>query len=307
MFEILVSDLLRYSHLLAVAVGIGVAVETETYMYRRRRTKISPGMMTALEHRHRVILAALGVMWVTGLALVALRTGFQLSAFTPKLWAKITVVTLLTINAVFVSQVALPVMLSHIGKPIAALPRQAQSAIFSVAGISATSWLAALALGSSAFLKVASAPLFQSGLPVAYIAGIFAANYVGRRLFAGQTTPRTSRAAPTQKGVERIAPAPATQPVAAPATRQAAAPVSKPATTPSAPVRSKPEVPVAKPQRRPAPTPAVTVRASDLAIAFPQKLKRQPRMKPAQHEVARLQSASRADLRQIAAELGGRA
>ncbi|MEO1239974.1 MAG: hypothetical protein AAFW64_10095, partial [Pseudomonadota bacterium] len=118
MFEILVSDVLRLAHLLAVAVGFGAAVETEIFMLKRRKTIISRGLMSGLGHRHTVILYALGAMWITGLALVALRTGFLLDAFTPKLWAKITVVTILSVNAMFVASVAIPILNGHAGKRI---------------------------------------------------------------------------------------------------------------------------------------------------------------------------------------------
>ncbi|MEL7026691.1 MAG: hypothetical protein AAGO57_05605 [Pseudomonadota bacterium] len=187
MFDILVSDLLRYAHLLAVAVGLGVAIETETFMLMRRKNPISEELMAGIEHRHRVVFYALGAMWVTGMALIALRTGFQISAFTPKLWAKISVVTILTVNAYFVAEVAIPILADYKGRRISAMPKAARKALFAVAGISATSWLVALGLGSSALLRVGPAWFFQSMLPVAYIAGIFAANYVGQKLYAPET------------------------------------------------------------------------------------------------------------------------
>ncbi|MDJ1006703.1 MAG: hypothetical protein QNJ13_02670 [Paracoccaceae bacterium] len=268
MFELLVSDTLRFAHLLAVAVGFGVAVETEAFMIRRRRTVISPGMLSGLDHRHRVILWALGAMWVTGLALVALRTGFQLSAFTPKLWAKITVVTILSVNAFFVAEVALPIIAEHKGRPIAALSGPAQSALFSVAGISAASWFVALALGSSAILKVSPADFFQTALPVAYVAGIVGANVIGRKLYE---KPRSAarRASASAASAKRV-PTATRAPKAAP----------RPAPEDRAPAPSPPPQAAVRKVRQPAAT-AVEVRASDLAIAFPPKPKRRPRLQPA--------------------------
>lgn len=330
MFDLLVADILRFSHLLSVAAGFGVAVETEIFMMRRRKSAISPGLQSGIEHRHRVILYALGAMWVTGMALIALRTGFQLSAFTPKLWAKISVVAILTINALFISEVALPILKQHAGKRITALPNSARRALFAVAGISATSWIFAMALGSSALLKVAPAWLFQSLLPVAYIAGILVANLVGQKLYAPakrpaparravQTQPKpvaqtteakTARPKPPRAAVTK--PLPAAEPEVATARSARTSSDAKPVATTRVPVAnevaartdpavSAPQTP--KPRRKIAPK--LEPRATDLAIAFPQKLKRKPRLK-ADPLNAPSQSAARDRLAEVAAELAAR-
>ncbi|MEM9707290.1 MAG: hypothetical protein AAF871_00740 [Pseudomonadota bacterium] len=184
-FDLLVSDSLRLLHLLAVAIGFGVAIESEIYMICRRKSPISHGMIQSLHHRHRIVLIAVGAMWVTGFALIALRTGLQLSAFTPKLWAKLSVVMILTANAALIAEVALPMLKSFDGKRLGDLPIQAQRALYSVAGISAASWFMAFTLGSSVILKTGPAPLFQIVLPTVYIAGILAANLVAGRVFSG--------------------------------------------------------------------------------------------------------------------------
>ncbi|MEM9852081.1 MAG: hypothetical protein AAF761_08785 [Pseudomonadota bacterium] len=338
MFDIIVSDLLRLAHLLAVAVGFGVAVETEIFMLKRRRTTVSPGMMSGLKHRHSVILYALGAMWVTGAALVALRTGFLLEAFTPKLWAKVTVVTILSVNAMFVAQVAMPILADHTGQRISALPVTAQRALFAVAGVSATSWLVALLLGSSTLLKTSPAWLFQSALPLAYVLGILIANVVGQHLYATRKDRRTN---PTPFALRKLkrSPRPTAKPHALKAKRPAppraavttplpAAPTTEPAVSlhervpkvpratpvPAAPTvtAENTKVTATKPQgrkqmraRKPK-TPNVEVRASDLAIAFPQKLKRQLRLKPdpqAGPPLSPAQVATRERLVEVAAEL----
>ena len=306
MFELFVSDALRFAHLLAVAVGFGVAVETEVYMARRRRTAISPGLLSGLGHRHRVILAALAAMWVTGLALVALRTGFQLADVTPKLWAKIIVVTILSVNAVFVSEIAMPILAAHRGRRIGALPAPRRRALFSVAGISAASWLVAFLLGASAILKVAPASVFQTALPLAYVAGILGANIVGTRLFA----PTPAAALPARQ----------TQPLAAPALKPARSigPVPR-ASEENAHPDPGPTVDAA-PQETPLRSPArkrkrsvvhwgsaeAGPRASDLAIAFPPKPGRGPRLKPGPAENT-THPVARKRLAKVAADLGARA
>lgn len=335
MFDLLVSDSLRLAHILAVAVGFGVAVETEIFMLKRRRTTISPGLMSGLDHRHTVILYALGAMWVTGAALVALRTGFLLDAFTPKLWAKITVVTILSVNAMFVARVAMPILADHAGQRISALPVTAQRALFAVAGISATSWLVALVLGSSVLLKTAPGWLFQSMLPVAYVLGILIANVVGQRLYAPSMQRRSKPATVAKQGTLAVAdpvakaaatkarrPAPPRAAVTVPlpaAPKPGAEPVvhaNAPKITRDRAVEAAPDLPAPNtgappPVRkrkaaRKLQTPQVEVRASDLAIAFPQKLKRKPRLRPdpdAAPALSPAQVAARERLVEVAAEL----
>lgn len=305
MFELLVSDSLRFSHLLAIAVGFGVAIETEIFMLRRRRTLISPGLLSGIEHRHRVILFALAAMWATGTALIALRTGFQLSAFTPKLWAKLSVVAILTINAVFISKIAMPILADYRGQRISNLPAPARRALFAVAGISAASWLIAMLLGASAALKVAPAPVFQSLLPVAYCVGVLVANLVGERLYAPAPVPRQAQASVKPTSPKAVPPAPPRAAVARPAAAKAAAmqvaaqpqPLASPPPTAAAPK------PAATSKRHPASK--VELRVSDLAIAFPQKLKRKPRLK-ADPKVTDAQSQARQRLAEVAAELQAR-
>lgn len=338
MFDIIVSDLLRLAHLLAVAVGFGVAVETEIFMLKRRRTTVSAGMMSGLKHRHSVILYALGAMWVTGAALVALRTGFLFDAFTPKLWAKVTVVTILSVNAMFVAQVAMPILADHAGQRISALPVTAQRALFAVAGISATSWLVALLLGSSVLLKTSPAWLFQSALPVAYVLGILTANVVGQHLYATRKdcrtkpaafalpklkrrpspppkphAPKAKRPAPPRAAVTRPLPtAPKPEPAGSKQSKAPDLPPAKPVTATRDALAEKTATAATKPQQRKrAPekklkTPNLEVRASDLAIAFPQKLKRQPRLKPdpqAGPPLSPAQVAARERLVEVTAEL----
>ena len=309
MLDLFVSDTLRFAHLLTVAVGFGVAVETETFMFRRRRTAISPGMLSGLDHRHRVILYAVGAMWVTGLALVALRTGFQLSAVTPKLWGKITVVTILSVNAIFVARVALPILAEHKGRRIADLPAAKKSALFSVAGVSAASWLVALALGSSAILKVSPAAVFQIGLPLAYIAGILGANWVGRRLFpcpVAEVAPEADAARPapaTEATAHAVAradsePAPA-QRVRAPKSNDEAGPIPPRQVSSAKPKAKYAAVP------RPA-VPRSEPRATDLAIAFaPNRRPGAPRLKVDPDEPKSTQAA-RERLASVLAEMGAR-
>ncbi len=317
MFELIVSDILRFAHLLAVAVGFGVAVETEAFMFRRRRSTISKGMLSGLEHRHKVILYALGAMWVTGLALVALRTGFQISAFTPKLWAKISVVTILTVNAFFVSEIAMPILADHAGKKVTALGQPARQALFAVAGVSATSWILGLGLGSSTLLAAGPGWLFQSLLPAAYVVGIAAAIMVGRRLYKSphQRTPKKPAKAPQDDALIKAVAERLTKPLAPPAAPRAKTidPIPLPevmsaandiAVQPSASAQSQKSKQRLKVRRSALTSHASEPRASDLAIAFAKPAPRKPRLRVDAPENP--QDTIRQNLAALAGDLGVR-
>ncbi|MEO1239975.1 MAG: hypothetical protein AAFW64_10105 [Pseudomonadota bacterium] len=263
---------------------------------------------------------------------------FLLDAFTPKLWAKITVVTILSVNAMFVASVAIPILNGHAGKRISALPRTARRALFAVAGVSAASWLMAMVMGSSVLLKTAPAWLFQSALPLSYVLGIVIATLVGERLYARPMAAR-SQSAPFAQSARKPAPTPDVHAPAAKARRPAppraavtvlspgAPPPDRsgvarhmpgealrtpPATSPAKqPSQHADPAPVAAQARKRPPAakikpPKVELRASDLAIAFPQKLKRGPRLKADPDGATGQRSAqavTRARLLDVAAEL----
>lgn len=109
-------------------------------------------------------------MWVTGGVLIFLRTGFIWENFSPKLIAKIVVVSLLTINSLMINVYVMPKLKISIGTAPADMPLNARLPMSLVAGVSTCSWLLALALGSSAILK-------QSGanVQIVFLIGSYAA------------------------------------------------------------------------------------------------------------------------------------
>lgn len=110
-------------------------------------------------------------MWISRLALIYIRTGFILDNFTPKLWAKVDVVLILTLNSIAIRKYAVPRLTLYNCAP-ADITVSAMLPLSLTAGVSTASWLMALALGSSVFLKTGSAALFLVLLPASYIAAI---------------------------------------------------------------------------------------------------------------------------------------
>jgi hypothetical protein len=153
---VLVENAVVVLHLLAMAVGLGTVVSTDLTVLARLRRPLSQDDAAALHRAHRTILCALGGLWVSGLVLVAARTGFDPGAMSPKLWAKLATVTLLTLVAWTMSRWALPVVASAVGRPIASLPRRPRLLLGLCAGLSAGAWSLALVLGGATMLKAAA-------------------------------------------------------------------------------------------------------------------------------------------------------
>ncbi|MEO1679426.1 MAG: hypothetical protein AAFU80_14840 [Pseudomonadota bacterium] len=165
---VLVTDLVRYAHLLAVAVGLGGAVMADLTIARNLGTPVTGGLTARLRELHLTVRTGLIAMWVTGLVLVAIRTGLDPAAVTPKLWSKLAVVSILSLNALVLGRVILPMLERNRGMRPVDLPWSEMLVGGWAAAVSTTSWLLALALGASALLKTGAASLFVVLLPAAY-------------------------------------------------------------------------------------------------------------------------------------------
>ncbi|MBU2991943.1 hypothetical protein Q4555_14660 [Octadecabacter sp. 1_MG-2023] len=164
----LIDDTVRYIHLLSVAIGIGASFFADFNVLRRIRSTVNQPLLDTLDCCHRIVWAAIVVMWASGLALIYLRTGFVLENFSPKLFTKILVVTVLTANALVIGLYAVPCLEQRLGKRILNMPNSLRLPMACIAGVSTLSWLFALALGSSRFLAKGSAELFYTLVPFAY-------------------------------------------------------------------------------------------------------------------------------------------
>lgn len=171
---LLVTDFLRFSHLLAVCLGLGASITADLYIFNRLRTPLTREMMATLHRTHGIVWAALGLMWITGLGLLFIRTGFDPAAFTPKLIAKLGTVGLLTLNALLIGAIAMPMLEGRLGRSIAAFPTALKLRFALIGGISAASWLLALAMGVSKALARSGTEVFILMLPAAYATALAA-------------------------------------------------------------------------------------------------------------------------------------
>lgn len=149
-------DLLRAVHLVFFAAGMGTALYMDFMSFWSIQLPRSADDMHDLERIHIWITAAFVGLWLSGMSLIYVRTGFELALFSPKLWLKIGVMTLMTLNSGILVIVILPMMRRMLGRCVISLPLFQLMGATQIAVISLFCWSSGLFLGSSVVLKSAS-------------------------------------------------------------------------------------------------------------------------------------------------------
>jgi hypothetical protein len=186
----LLLDLIRGAHLLCVVIGMGSAFYFDIRSVHRIAHPILQSDIDELHRIHKIVSTACFGLWLSGAALIWLRTNFDLAAFSPKLWSKIIVVTTLTMNAVILTTFVIPTLARYTGTRLVGLPFRSLLPMALCAGISFSCWLLALALGASAILKVAKWDVLLPilvGVPILSICGALAITF-GARIVLYRTT-----------------------------------------------------------------------------------------------------------------------
>lgn len=148
-------DLIRGLHLLFIVLGMGTALYCDLRSLRRLSQPISETDIIELcDMRHLISYAFIG-LWLSGAVLIWIRTGFDIAAFSPKLWCKIIVVTILAANSVVLHNMVFPAVTAGLGTRLGDFPAKRLFPMALSGGISLAGWMLALALGSSQVLKVA--------------------------------------------------------------------------------------------------------------------------------------------------------
>jgi hypothetical protein len=148
-------DCLRALHLICFAAGMGTAIYHDFLTLRSFRSVISLRDIHAMEALHRWVAVAFGGLWLTGLALLYVRTSFDMLLFSPKLWVKIGIMLLMTGNALILSRLVLPILKQHVGRPMSSLPVGQLLTMGVLAAVSMFCWTSGMVLGSSQYLKTA--------------------------------------------------------------------------------------------------------------------------------------------------------
>lgn len=141
---------LIFCHVIALVIGMGTALFLDAFLLSRLYAR--PVEKHAAELVHfgaRLVSVGLAMLWLTGLGLLAFYWFAAPQALAnPKLWVKIAVVALLTLNGGLLHRVILPRLDARIGRPLLAQESLARAALPLAAGVvSGTSWGFACAAG----------------------------------------------------------------------------------------------------------------------------------------------------------------
>jgi hypothetical protein len=169
------TDVIRLSHILVVSVGFGAAFLADFYTLTCLGRPVDDPLVHTLEVCHGLIWKALLGMWLTGVAMIFLRTGFIIENFSPKLFTKLITVSVLTLNATLIGMIAMPILMACKGRSLLTLPLGRKLGLGIIGALSSTSWLLAMSLGISKVLAQSGWDVFVRLLPLAYAVGALAA------------------------------------------------------------------------------------------------------------------------------------
>ncbi len=149
-------DILRGLHLTCFAAGMGPALYFDFRTFQTLRDPVTTVDVQGLERIHIWICAAFVGLWITGVALIYIRTAFDPAALTPKLWLKLGLMTVMIWNARLIGTYVIPAVEKNMGQPMTALPKRQLVIATQIAVFSMFCWTSGLMLGSSVVLKTAS-------------------------------------------------------------------------------------------------------------------------------------------------------
>lgn len=137
-------------HLVGLCFGLGGATMLDFWILRWMRWGgLPPEIGRIFLFVSKVCTVGIVLLWLSGLgflAIYAAETPEKLQ--NPKLWAKITVVVVLTLNGLVIHSAILPGILRDVGRPMLDGISGKRTGIFLVSGaVSGVSWYTAFALG----------------------------------------------------------------------------------------------------------------------------------------------------------------
>jgi hypothetical protein len=148
-------DLLRAVHLVSFAAGMGTGLYFDFIKFKTLDTPLAHLDIQNLASLHIWIYAAFSCLWLTGIVLIYVRTSFDLSSFSPKLWIKIGIMFLMVLNSRLIGSVVIPILRENIGRSLSSLPISKLLGVTQIGVISMYCWTSGLLLGSSVVLKTA--------------------------------------------------------------------------------------------------------------------------------------------------------
>lgn len=150
-------EFVRNVHLATLAICAWLVISADFTAAKSSFQPLNDNDFKRLHRSHHLLAWGLVMFWCSGAYLIWLGTAFDLSQFSPKLIAKITVVSVLSLNAIIIGKFALPYLERNRFMTFGELPVEIRLRLAFCASISSASWIGAFCLGSIPHLKTASA------------------------------------------------------------------------------------------------------------------------------------------------------
>ena len=142
---------LRIIHFIGLALGLGAATVLDLMIFRFfLNGKVTSERWAIFDFGSKIVNAGLLLLWITGFGFLAYYGAFEPIKFgNEKVWAKMLIVLILTVNGLFIHAVILPKVKAQIGRPLlAGMSTRQKSVLLTSGAISATSWYVPLLLGA---------------------------------------------------------------------------------------------------------------------------------------------------------------
>ena len=142
---------IKMAHLLGIILGLGGATILDLVVIRFLLSgEIKAEQITIVRFVTGIVSIGLGILWASGALYLAHYAAFEpVKLWNQKVWAKIAIVGVLTINGYFIHHVVMPLIEKQVGRSLFAGLSHRQVATMLIFGtISATSWYVPLVLGA---------------------------------------------------------------------------------------------------------------------------------------------------------------
>jgi len=143
-------------HLVGLTFGAGGAWISDLLILRFLQLDvITDDKVKIIQFMTKLVTFGLAVLWITGIAFLAIYYFTEPAKLAnPKIWAKVTIVTILTFNGVWLHMFVMPLLRQSVGKTLfEEVSKKTQRLMITTGTISLVSWIFPIILGSSAALN----------------------------------------------------------------------------------------------------------------------------------------------------------
>ena len=173
-----IKSAIKFMHLLGIILGLGAATILDIIILKFLVVgKVKSEHVVLVEFLSKIVTVGLAILWISGtLYLLHYATFTPANLGNQKVWAKILIVGLLTLNGYFIHSRVLPLISKQIGAGLfQGLARQECALMLIFGTISATSWYVPLMLGAMPYFNfVVPATTILSAYAMLIIIGIAA-------------------------------------------------------------------------------------------------------------------------------------